>query len=127
MAALLLCVHVCGCTTWQPVQVSPREFIETEHPYKIRFRDYSGDWLNLSYPRMDGDTIAGTTPGKRQSNGKKEVLRIRMAVTEVPRIQAKRVNEAQSVIAVTAVTGVVVGAILCATGVVCGRSQSVAW
>jgi hypothetical protein len=127
VAALLLCVHLGGCRTWQPVQVSPRQFIEAESPYKIRFRDYSGAWTHVTYPRVAGDTIAGTTPERRPSDGKLVETPIRMAVTDVPRIEAKRINGPQTVVAVVTVTSVVIGAVLCATGLACGRSQSVAW
>jgi hypothetical protein len=127
VAVLLLCMHLGGCTTWQPVQVSPREFIEAENPYKIRFRDYSGAWLHVTYPRVAGDTISGTTPERRPSDGKLVETPIRMAVTDVPRIEAKRINKPQTVAAVVVVTSVVVGAILCATGLACGKTQSVAW
>ena len=123
-AVLMLCVHLGGCTTWQSVQVSPREFIEAENPYRIRFRDYSGDWLPVSYPRVERDTISGTTPGRRPSDGKIVAMPFRMAVADVPRIEAKRVNTPQTVIATAAVTSFVVGAILCATGLACGRSSS---
>ena len=124
VALLLLCTHLGGCTTWQPVQVSPREFIEAESPYRIRFRDHSGEWLPVTYPRVVGDTMSGTTPGRRPSDGKKITVPIRMAVTDVPRIEAKRVNAPQTVIATVAVTSALVGAILCATGLACGRSSS---
>jgi hypothetical protein len=127
VAVVLLCMHLGGCTTWQPVQVTPREFIEAEHPYKIRFRDYSGAWLHVTYPRVAGDTISGTTPERRPSDGKLVEAPIRMAVTDLPRIEAKRINKPQTVTAVVVVTSVVVGAILCATGVACGKAQSVAW
>ena len=118
---MLLCVHLGGCTTWQPVQIGPSEFIAAEEPYEIRLRDYSGDWLYVEYPLAQGDSIAGSTKVRNQSNGRMTTVPIRIAVTADLLIEAKRPNTPQTVIAVAAVTSIVLGAILCVTGVLCGR------
>lgn len=120
VAVLLLALHLGACTTWQPVPVSPSEYIEAEAPYKIRFRDSYGAWLAVNYPRVVGDTISGTTPRKLE-NGKMGTLQVRMAVTDMPPIEAKRVNTPQTVIATATVSGMLIGAILCATGVACSK------
>jgi hypothetical protein len=123
VAVLLLCAHLGGCSTWQPVQISPREFIEAEDPYKIRLRDPAGDWLDVSYPRVVGDTIAGTTRARRPSDGTIGSIQVRIAITDALRIEAQRLNTPQTIIAAVAVTSVILGAVLCATGVACGRRQ----
>jgi hypothetical protein len=123
VAAVLLCMHLGACTTWQPVQLSPREFIEAEAPYKIRFRDSAGAWLHVSYPRVEGDALSGTTPGRRPSDGRVVAMPMRMALADVLQIEAQRVNIPQTVLGVLAVGTVVVGAVMCATGVTCGRKQ----
>jgi hypothetical protein len=48
-----------------------------------------------------------------------------MAVTDVPPIEAKRINVPQTIVASVTVTSVVVGAILCATRLICGSASSV--
>jgi hypothetical protein len=125
VAVLLLVLHLGGCTTWQPVQISPREFIETEHPYKIRFRDSHGDWVHVSYPRAVGDTISGTTIGIRPGDGSRGAIPIRMAVADVPRIEAKQANAPQTITATVVLTSVLLGAVLCATGLACAKGEPV--
>ena len=64
VAVLLLCLHLGACTTWQPLPTAPRDYIEAEAPYKIRVLDQHGTWLELNYPRMDGDTNKRPFPGE---------------------------------------------------------------
>lgn len=125
VSILLLCIHLGGCTTWQPVQVSPREFIERESPYKIRFRDAAGEWVPLTYPRVVGDTIAGTTRGWIASEGKRGAISMRTALTDVPTIEARLVNRPQTVVAAGTVAAILVGAVLCITGLVCEKGEAV--
>jgi len=124
IAALLLCFHLGGCTTWKPVQVSPREYIEVEDPYKIRFRDATGEWVEVSNPRIEGDTIAGTTFGMLQ-NGRIGAIRVRVGVVDIGSIDGRFVNMPQTVVAIGVVSSVLVGAILCVTGLVCTSGEQV--
>jgi hypothetical protein len=124
-SVLLVCIHLGGCTTWQPVQISPREFIETESPYQIRFRDAAGEWIPVTYPRVVRDTISGTTRRWIPSEGRRGDLRIRMAVDDVPTIEAKLINRPQTVLASVTVAVALVGTVLCITEVVCKKAQAV--
>ena len=124
VAVLLLCFHLAGCTTWQPVQVSPREFIEVEDPYKIRFRDAIGEWIEVSNPRIEGDAIAGTTFGMRP-NGRMGAVRLRMGVADIPEIDARKINAPQTIVAVGVLSAVLIGAILCASGIACSSGEQI--
>jgi hypothetical protein len=124
VAVLLLCLHLAGCTTWQPVQISPREFIEVEDPYKIRFRDAIGEWIEVSNPRIEGDTIAGTTFGMRP-NGRMGAVRFRVGVADISEIDARKINAPQTIVAVGVLSAVLIGAILCASGITCSSGEQI--
>ena len=59
IAVLLLCLHLAGCTTWQPVQVSPQQVLESEQPAKVRVTDADGVRVVLSNPVIERDSISG--------------------------------------------------------------------
>ena len=61
VAVLMLVLHLGGCATWQPVTVSPRQFIEEERPDHIRvWRDERP--TQVRSPRIEGDILTSTIP-----------------------------------------------------------------
>ena len=57
MAVLLLVLQLQACTSWRPVTVSPREFIEEEQPSAIRVTRPDGTSLFMENPTVADDSI----------------------------------------------------------------------
>jgi hypothetical protein len=57
MALLLLVLHLQACVSWQPVTLSPREFIEEDQPSAVRVTRLDGTALVMSSPRIANDSI----------------------------------------------------------------------
>ena len=90
VAVGLLCLHLVGCYTWKPLSVSPREFIEREEPKELRVWDASDELTVLRRPRIIGDSIAAfVTQGASNSSRATTVLRGRLAVSDVTRVEYK--------------------------------------
>lgn len=105
-AVVLLALHSTACltlefSTWQPTTVGPRRLIEEQHPDLIRVTTDEGSHLTLSYPTVEGDSIAGNSllsPARTvegdsiAGNGPREcqvpweaceVVSVRLAMTDV--------------------------------------------
>ena len=54
---LLLVLHLQACISWQPVTVTPREFIEEDQPSTVRVTRLDGTALLMSSPRIANDSI----------------------------------------------------------------------
>ena len=59
-ALLMLALHLNACTTWQPLMVSPRQFIVEEQPSLVRVTQASGTQMVLRDPSIENDSIVGT-------------------------------------------------------------------
>jgi hypothetical protein len=110
--------------TWQPVRIGAADYIRTERPTKIRFPDASGDWMEVSQPLIVGDTLQGRTIIRRVSDGARTVVAIRRPLTALVPLEARRINRIQTTIAVGAVSGLLLGAVLCVTRVACSASAN---
>jgi len=79
VAALMFVLHLGACSTWRPVTVSPRQFIEEEQPDRIRvWQDARA--TELRDPRIGGDTLTSMVPNER---GK-------IALTDITLIEVRR-------------------------------------
>jgi hypothetical protein len=58
VALLLLVLHVGACSSWRPLPVSPREYIETE-PTSVRITTLDGTRVVLPEPAIANDSIHG--------------------------------------------------------------------
>ena len=58
LALLLLVLHLDACSSWQPLPVSPREYIGTE-PTSIRITTLDGERAVLPEPAIANDSIHG--------------------------------------------------------------------
>ena len=59
VALLLLVLHLGACTSWRPIPVSPREYIETEEPANIRITTSDGETAVVPRPTIANDSIQG--------------------------------------------------------------------
>ena len=98
VAVVLLCLHLAGCTTWQPVQVSPREFIEVEAPGAVRVQDIKGDWKMLTKPSIQGDSILALETVRREGSRTASML-LRTALTDVTGMETRRVAVGRTIAA----------------------------
>jgi len=57
VALVLLGLHLNACSTWDPVAVSPRQFVEEEQPAAIRITRADGNRLVVRYPLIENDSI----------------------------------------------------------------------
>ena len=62
IAALLLVVHLVGCTAWEPIAVGPSELIQGERPESIRVHYSDGQQVVLSQPGLRNDSIVDMDP-----------------------------------------------------------------
>ena len=62
IAVLMLLLHLGACTTWRPVTLSPRQFIEEEQPDRIRVWRQGERATEVRGPRIDGDILTSTVP-----------------------------------------------------------------
>ena len=53
----LLVLHIQACTSWRPVTVSPREFIEEDQPSAVRVTRADGAALVVPNPIVVNDSI----------------------------------------------------------------------
>ena len=91
VAAMLLYLHLVGCMTWRPVQVSPREFIEVEAPGSVRVQDVNGDWKTLTSPRIEGDSIVALETVQLERARRVSML-FYTALVDVTDMETRRLN-----------------------------------
>ena len=92
IVALMLVLDLGACTTWRPVTVSPRQFIEEEQPDRIRvWQDERG--TEFRHPRIDGDTLTSMVPNEP---GK-------ISLTDVTLIEVRRFSYGRTVFLVLGV------------------------
>lgn len=82
--SLMLLLHLAGCYSWQPVTVSPRQFVEDEQPGHIRISQGDDEELELRNPRIEGDSLAA-----RISTYNRTGI-VRIALTDITAFRARR-------------------------------------
>ena len=105
VALLMLVLHLGACTTWGPVTVNPRQFIEEERPARIRvWQDERA--TELRNPVIDGDTIGSTIVPRTLP---------RIALTDITSIEARRPSSVRTLALTLGVVGAIIVVVLGAT------------
>ena len=86
-ALLILVLYLAGCYAWQPVTVSPRQFIEEERPEHIRIIQSDGTRTGFINPRVAGDSVV-VILSRYQSSGEMVII----ALTDITSIEVRRIN-----------------------------------
>jgi hypothetical protein len=92
----MLTLHLAGCMTWQPVQASPREFVDREAPSAVRVR-YADGWQRvLADPIIRNDSIVAT--GETCRNGRCEIRSGVAPLEGLTSLEVQRVDQGRSVL-----------------------------
>ena len=62
LALLMLVLYLTGCHSWQPIAVSPRQFIEEEQPDQLRIFQADGERTEGRNPSVEADSISFRVP-----------------------------------------------------------------
>lgn len=60
-AALLLACYLPACTAWHTQSATPQQVVATKQPRKLRVVRQDGSRIELLQPRIEGDSLVGTT------------------------------------------------------------------
>ena len=117
VAALIFVLHLGGCTSWSPVTVSPRQFIEEEQPERIRIFHADGTRIELTDPRVEMDSITALS-SVRVSPVEFRSEPVRIPLTDVRAFEVRRFSAGRTF---TFVVGIPLGLMFaCVGGVICG-------
>ena len=94
MALLMLALHLAGCHSWQAVTVSPREFIEDEHPGRIRILQADGTRVELRAPRIETDSLTARISTRLRTGF------VRIALSDIAAVEARRISTPKTLAAV---------------------------
>jgi hypothetical protein len=117
IASLLLLLHLAACTTWHVGTPTPAEFVEREHPQKVRVTRRDGISLELKSPVVRGDSLVGTavtiheapTTGLAPASRDSAVSLLSIALSDVQSVKVERASPGRSFLAVIAGVIVVIG------------------
>lgn len=63
IAVILLAAQLVGCYRWQPTSLAPKPAAESQTVHtRIRVRNASGQWIELTDARREGDSIHAKLP-----------------------------------------------------------------
>ena len=80
IAALLLLLYLPACTSWQVGKPSPEEFLENEHPEKVRVTQTDGSRVELMSPAVRADSLVGRVNGGTS---------VSIALSEVQKVEVR--------------------------------------
>ena len=86
VALLMLVLHLTGCYSWQPVTVSPRQFIEEEQPGQIRILQADGTRMELRDPSIETDSLAARVSSRLRTGN------VRIALSDIDSVEARRIS-----------------------------------
>lgn len=98
---LLAAQALTACGQWHVVEVSPKAFVDSLHPSKIRVLEKNGAGYVLHSPAIIGDTLTGMVRGVpiAFAGPVKDVSR-RVALTSVDRMAVRKADPVASVLLV---------------------------
>jgi hypothetical protein len=99
IACLLLLAYLPACTSWHVGTPTPAEFVEREHPQKVRVTRTDGAAIQLMSPLVRDDSLVGTVG--RDST-------VSLALSEVRSVEVERTSTGMTLLAIGAVVGVVI-------------------
>ena len=102
---LALVSFLSGCHRWVSVESSPREFIDTEEPGKVRVTTSDGEQVEFESPRVEGDSlvVGGSSVG--------ETPRSTMSLDDIAAMEKRAFDVGATVVMSF---GILVGAVLAA-------------
>ncbi len=108
VSVVLLVLHIGACTTWQPVRVNPRQFIEEKQPSEVRVTSPYWRSIVVSSPAIVNDSIAGVPDSCESPVFDEEGRRVCVtpttlfAVSDVGRVETQRVSAPRTALAILA-------------------------
>ena len=105
-----------GCTSWRPVAVSLRQFVEEDQPERIRIFQADGTRIELRDPRVDTVSLTAVA-SVRLSPTRFRADTVSIRLTDVGAVEARHFSIARTFLLVV---GVPVGLVLaCVAGIIC--------
>jgi hypothetical protein len=116
-AAVLLCVHFAGCSSWHMETAAPATVLAERHPAQVRVTQLDGHRLVIYQPYLAGDELEGLARPARA--GQPAGDSIRMPVAGVSGLATRRFSAGRTVLAI--VGGLVFAIVIdCASSGSCG-------
>jgi len=102
IACLLLVLHLPACTSWHVGTPTPAQFVEHEHPRKVRVTSADGATIELVSPVVRGDSLVGTTGADST---------VSLALSDVRSVAVRRTSTGKTLLLVGAGVVVVAGVV----------------
>lgn len=99
IACLLLLLYLPACTSWHVGTPTPAQFVETEHPQKVRVTRADSTTIQLQSPVVRGDSLVGTVGGDST---------VSLALSEVRSVEVKQTSTGKTLLLIGAAVVVVV-------------------
>jgi hypothetical protein len=100
----MLALFLSACSTWRPIPVSPREFIEQERPSHVRVTRPDGATEVLQDPSIQNDSIVAKT---QHWWGRSRDPQPILPLTEVTRLEVLRADAGRTLLTILAVPAVI--------------------
>jgi hypothetical protein len=119
MTVAILVSALCGCSTWRPVAVSPREYVETTTPDWVRVHYGAGSVRTLKQPWVSGDSLR--EQGTLCTNGQCVARNATAPLNGIIELQVRRTSVPRTTLFVVGLSfGALVFAFLVSGGVTIG-------
>ena len=104
VSALLCLLYVTACHTWQAGMPTPAQFVEREHPDRVRVTRSDGSMMSLESPVVRGDSLVGRIGGRGDS-----AQVTSMALRDVTSVEVSKNATVKTVLLTSGIVIVVVG------------------
>ena len=110
LSVVLLVTYLPACSSWQVGTPTPAQFVEQEHPDRVRVTRIDGTTITLYSPTVRADSLIGTTTGGLARPVPSDAVGIPLA--QVRQVEVRRANTAATllILGVALVAVVVIGA-----------------
>ncbi|MGE5759541.1 MAG: hypothetical protein ACM37V_04175 [Gemmatimonadota bacterium] len=115
-AALLLACYLPACTAWHTQSTPPQQVIATKQPRKLRVVRQDGSRIELQQPRIEGDSLVGTTGVAKPGT---LLPRVAIALADVKAVEVHEGDTGKTLLLVG-----VIGAVMVAGALAGGGSTS---
>lgn len=103
-AALVLTCYLTACTAWHKQTAIPQQVITAKQPRKVRIARQDGSRVELLQPKIEGDSIVGTTWDVKPGS---QPLRTAIALADVRGIEVKEDDTGRTIMAVGFIGGII--------------------
>jgi len=114
IACLLLLAYLPACTSWHVGTPTPAQFVETQHPKRVRVTRSDGTKMELRTPMVQGDSLLGTA-------GEDTTRQVSLPLSDVRSVAVQRVSAWKTTLVVL---GGVIGVLVVTTIVECSNPEN---